>query len=127
MLVFATISQELWLSTLRGNMQKITKSDHQKTVPVESGKKFIIELRGNPTTGYEWSLDTLVGGSVKPTAGAPEFVQENNSPDNFGGGGIFTFPFEALKPGITTITLRNAPSFAPDQDPEFFIVIIEVK
>ena len=71
-----------------------TKSDNEITASV--GDSFVIELEGNPTTGYEWKLhfdsDKLklldqqfkVGGSV-------------------GAGGAQQFKVEALKSGQTTI------------------------
>lgn len=72
-----------------------TKSDNEITASV--GDSIVIELEGNPTTGYEWKLHfdsdklKLLDQQYKVGGGS------------IGAGGVQRFKIEALKPGQTTI------------------------
>jgi inhibitor of cysteine peptidase len=75
-------------------------SDCQNTRTVETkiNEEFFIMLAANPTTGYEWQVDT-----------DPEYVElkkreySPSQPELLGSGGQETFAFLALKSGETEI------------------------
>lgn len=76
-------------------------------LPLKSGQKFIIELEGNPTTGYSWFLEDIE--KLNKELINPLNLNEKNSADYYsntnqkdesemrvvGGGGIYHFKFQA--------------------------------
>lgn len=73
-----------------------TSADSEIVVPV--GETFIIELEGNPTTGYEWELQ-LDNDKLK-------VVDRQYQPagtDTVGGGGTERFRLKAIKKGDVVI------------------------
>jgi predicted secreted protein len=80
-------------------------------LPLKSGQKFIIELEGNPTTGYSWFLEDVE--KLNKELINPLNLNERNSADYYsktqqnennpsesemkvlGGGGIYHFKFQA--------------------------------
>ena len=76
-------------------------------LPLKSGQKFIIELEGNPTTGYAWFLENTE--KLNKELLTPLNLNEKNSADFYkkspspgegeakvlGAGGIYHFKFEA--------------------------------
>jgi predicted secreted protein len=74
-------------------------------LPLKTGQKFIIELEGNPTTGYYWFLDETE--KINKELITPLNLNEKNSAEYYsinsqddsemkrvGGGGIFHFKFQ---------------------------------
>ncbi|MDR1390257.1 MAG: protease inhibitor I42 family protein [Treponema sp.] len=70
-------------------------------VPVD----LVIELPGNITTGYSWSYTSSQAGIIREKA-AGEYVE--GAAVRAGAGGSFTFVFEPLKPGTTTLRFSYA-------------------
>ena len=75
-------------------------------LPLKTGQKFIIELEGNPTTGYQWFLDDVH--KINKELVSPLNLNESNSADYYkrndieeseikrvGGGGVYHFKFQA--------------------------------
>ena len=76
-------------------------------LPVKSGQKFIIEVEGNPTTGYIWFLDDVE--KINKELIFPLNLNEKNSVDPYnyktddeseihkirGSGGLYHFKFQA--------------------------------
>jgi predicted secreted protein len=63
---------------------KLVKGDNGKSLQVQPGDKVLVELAGNPTTGYQW----------KQKAGALPLAKETYVPDQpilTGSGGTYTF------------------------------------
>ena len=46
------------------NVVALTVSDNGKTVAVQVGQQVEIKLKGNPTTGYVWSVAGLISNTV---------------------------------------------------------------
>ncbi len=82
---------------------KLTAMNHGKSVSAAVGQKIIVTLSGNPTTGFNWALTKIDGPSVKES-GKMEYVQDD-AKGKVGVGGKFTFTFEAVKAGKSTVTL----------------------
>lgn len=72
-----------------------TKADSD--IAVQVGDEFVVELEGNPTTGYEWQLkfDT-----DKLTLTSQQYKQKSSA---VGAGGVQHFKLKASKPGQATI------------------------
>jgi predicted secreted protein len=64
--------------------------------------ELVIELAGNITTGYSWSYTAAPAGIVREKA-AGEYVEGATTRNRAGAGGSFTFVFEPIKAGTTTL------------------------
>lgn len=76
-------------------------------IPVKTGQEFIIELEGNPTTGYSWFLlnpeklnqENLLKATNLDKNNSGEFYSANSTENEeirrMGAGGIFHFKFLA--------------------------------
>jgi len=85
-----------------------TREQNGQTVELAQGQTLKVELAGNPTTGYEWTVDQadaavlrLEGSSYKPDSSA------------IGAGGLYTFRFEALESGTTPLVLVYQRAWEP--------------
>jgi len=69
----------------------------ENSIVANSGESFVIELEGNPTTGYEWQLEfepdqlELLDQEIKPLS------------NNIGAGAAQRFELRAARPGHATI------------------------
>jgi len=86
----------------KSGQTKLTAADNGKTIEVKAGDQIIIELEGNPSTGYNWEANNLDAGLIQQV-GEPEF--KSSSPGLIGSGGSITLTFEILKAGTTTLNL----------------------
>lgn len=69
------------------------------TVYVEDGA-LVVALEGNPTTGYEWMLESEMTCLSAPER---EYAQYPASELTAGTGGVFTFRFAPVAPGVQTL------------------------
>lgn len=108
---------------LTGPADKIvTAEDAGSTVNLIMGDELVVELEGNPTTGYEWEV-TEVDEAVLVPLGEPDYQSESEA---IGAGGLFTFYFEAAGPGETELQLVYHRPWEEDVEPEdrFVITVI---
>ena len=109
-LVLAALS----LAGCRGGQVLLTEQDNGTSVELTVGEELLVQLAGNPTTGYMWSVTDL----------EEEYLQQQGEPDYerdselIGAGGVYTFHFKALQAGQTTLALAYARSFEPDVPPQ---------
>ena len=97
----------------------VTQAQDGGTVALAKGETLTVELAGNPTTGYEWTLARIDAAFLR-LAGA------TYAPDSsaIGSGGTYTFRFEALHAGATTLGLVYRRSWEPsDADPTFTLAV----
>ena len=85
----------------------------ESSIPVAVGTMFTIELDSNATTGYQWQMLPLDGGTV--TAGPRTYLEPGGSV--VGRGGWDRFPFTANAVGTATITFEYRRSFEPATTP----------
>jgi inhibitor of cysteine peptidase len=116
----------LVLTTGCGSKQtKLTIGDNGKTVEVKTNDQIVIELEGNPSTGYTWEAKGL-DASMFQQVGETEFKSGN--PGLVGAGGALTLTFKALKPGTTTLALIYHRPWETDVEPQSaFMVTVTVK
>ena len=79
--------------------------ENGKSVRVESGQRFIIELDSNPGTGYKWNW------RFKPDPALIKLEEELHHPRSgsrflIGGGGLDIWTFKALETGHTALELE---------------------
>jgi inhibitor of cysteine peptidase len=92
----------------------LTAGDNGRQVEIEAGGKIVINLEGNPSTGYTWEakdLDT----SLLEQVGDPVFI--STAPGLVGSGGTLTLTFKSLKAGITSLKLVYHRPWEPGVDP----------
>lgn len=87
--------------------------DNGSTVNLSVGDQLTIVLEGNPTTGYLWELGSEVDGIIK-LLGEPDYEADS---DLSGGGGKYTFRFEAASSGETRLRLIYHRPFEKDVPP----------
>src|SRR5271169_1828523 len=99
------------------------EQDNGKTNEIRVGQKFAIDLKENPTTGYQWTdphFDERFLGLE-----ASEF--ESGKDVGVGGGGIRHFLFVAKLPGETPISLMNKRSWeSPEAAAATFTITVRV-
>ena len=104
---------------------KLTAVDNNGQVDLGVGDSIVIELDGNPSTGYTWTakdLDT----SMFQQVGDPEFKSSN--PSLIGSGGSLTLTFKSLKAGTAALTLIYQRLWETDVKPQdTFTVSVVVK
>ncbi len=71
-----------------------------------------IEIKGNPTTGYEWTYKAETNGIV---AVSDEYKQDSSG-GGTGAGGTYIFVLSGIKEGETTLTFTYSRSWEPNPD-----------
>jgi inhibitor of cysteine peptidase len=95
---------------------KITVKDNDKTIKTAMGKKLEIQLKGNPTTGFEWHMAELKSEVLK-AEGKMTYIPDKFDPPRVGSGGIFVFKFITAKPGKATLKFEYLRSWEKDKAP----------
>jgi hypothetical protein len=90
-------------------------------VSVKVGSGFTIELASNATTGYQWEVKPIAGGSV--SAGGHVYL--NPTDGAVGTGGWEQFQFTAVAAGTTSIVLEYRRPFEPATTPAVDTVTFE--
>ena len=97
----------------------VTQSQDGETVALAIGETLTVELAGNPTTGYEWTIARIDAAFLR-------LADSSYAPDSsaIGSGGRYAFRFEALHAGATTLGLVYRRSWEPsDADPTFTLAV----
>lgn len=98
----------------------VTQEQDGGTIALAEGETLTIQLAGNPTTGYEWTIARIDAAFLR-LAGA------TYAPDSsaIGSGGVYSFRFDALQAGATTLGLVYRRSWEPSgSDPTFTLAVI---
>ena len=74
---------------------------------LQVGDMLQVNLEGNPSTGYAWSVQGLDAGVLK-VVGEPEFHPASSA---LGAGGTLTYRFEAVGAGQTTLKMMYSRPF----------------
>lgn len=90
----------------------LTAADDGGEVTVRAGGTLIVELEGNPTTGFMWVESEVP--DVLELRGEPEF---ESASDALGAGGMMTFTYDAIQAGEGTLELAYERPWE-DKDPE---------
>jgi len=80
----------------------LRETDTGRTIELKRGDTLIVELEGNPTTGFTWEVAS-VDASILKQEGDYEF--EADKPGVPGSGGTFTFTFGAEGAGQTELQM----------------------
>lgn len=80
----------------------LTESDNGQKITLFAGQELIIQLAGNPTTGYTWEASNLDAAMFQQVGQA---VFASSNPNTVGSGGTQTLTFRVLKTGPAALTL----------------------
>jgi predicted secreted protein len=111
-------SPPFWVSTII-----LTEQDNGKTGMAARGQSLQVNLRGNPSTGFQWILAATNGTSVVPS-GSSTFTPDVEG--GVGSPGLFSFPFQVAEYGNTTLTFDYLQPWNPQNVLQTFVVTIQV-
>jgi Predicted secreted protein len=80
----------------------LTSADNGKKLNVKAGEQIVVELDGNPSTGYTWEAQDLDASMIRQV-GEAEFKSSN--PGVIGAGRTLTLKFMTLQAGTTSLAL----------------------
>jgi len=91
--------------------------DHDRSAhTVIVGQKIVIGLKGNPTTGYRWTVASIKGEAAK-ALGQPTYMPKQVDGRRAGSGGVFVFSLLAARPGKSVVTLHYKRHWEKDKPP----------
>ncbi len=114
LLVIALMGMLVPTTGCSSNPIKLTIADNGRSLNVNVGEELVIDLEGNPSTGYTWEPRNMDGSFVQQV-GETEFRSGN--PGLIGASGTLTLTFKALKPGRTNLTLVYHRPWETDVQP----------
>ncbi len=91
----------------------LTEADNGGSTAVDANTTVIVQLPGNPTTGYTWSVKSYDTSIL--SLEVHDYTADTS--DRMGSGGTFSFQFKALAPGSSTITLTYERPWEKDVPP----------
>jgi inhibitor of cysteine peptidase len=86
----------------------VTQAQNGDTVSLATGDILVVELAGNPTTGYEWAVVQNDASLLQPRE--PAYEPDSSA---IGSGGVYTFRFTALESGSTLLKLAYRRAWEP--------------
>lgn len=99
----------------------ITAADNGGSVQVAAGARIQVTLPGNPTTGYIWQVTANDESILRPLG-----YTFTPDADMAGAGGVETFTFQVMAPGVTELELVNSHPWERDVEPtQRFAVNVE--
>ena len=93
---------------------QLTAANANQTIEVKVGDTLVVELEGNPTTGFSWEAAEL-DQAVLEQVGEPEYIAES---DLLGAPGVISLRFKAAGPGQTLLKLVYHRPWEQDLPPE---------
>ena len=103
----------------------LTEKNDGMTVTLKLGDPLVVQLQGNPTTGYNWETENKDLKTLQLT-GEPEFTSTNK--DLAGSAGVVTLKFKAVAVGQEPLKLIYHRSWEKDVAPlKTFTLSIVVK
>jgi inhibitor of cysteine peptidase len=103
---------------------RVDDEDAGSIVQLAPGETLVIELDGNPSTGFNWFVESI-DEAVLRQAGDAEFEAER---DVSGSPGIVTLRFTAVAEGTTTLALAYYRDFEPGVPPaRVYQIAVEVR
>ncbi len=108
----------------------LTEDDNGDSYTVKVGDTITVNLEGNPTTGYTWESDMAEGEGTLLVllGGEPLYTQTETASEVVGGGGTFTFNFQAVDAGQVELKLKYWRPFEAQAQPlETFSVNLTIE
>lgn len=105
-----------------GDAVVVDPSRNGQTVELAIGTPLVVELPGNPTTGYEWSVAQIDGSCLR-------LVESSYAADSsaVGSGGTYAFRFAALRAGRTVLGLVYRRAWETTAADETFTLAVIIR
>ena len=105
-----------------GDAVVVGQDRNGQTVELAVGTPLAVELAGNPTTGYAWSVAQIDSARLR-------LVDSSYSADSsaIGSGGTYVFRFEALRTGTTPLGLVYRRSWETTAADQTFILSVNIR
>lgn len=100
----------------------LTLDRNGETIEIGKDATFTIELVGNPTTGYEWTVSPTDPAFLRLTEST--YASDSSA---IGSGGLYTFRFETLRPGTTPLTLLYHRSWETTPSDQTFAITLHIQ
>jgi len=114
-------------SSAQAGAKELTAKDSGTAVAAKVGDRLDVVLASNPTTGFEWQMESGDTAVVK-MLGDPVYSPTPTSTQVVGSGGMTTFHFEAAAAGSTAVKLIYHRTFEKDVPPaQTFEVTVTVR
>ena len=111
-------------SAAGGAERRVNAPSDGQVIEVGVGDELVLELAGNPTTGYNWEVGEI-DGSIIEQVGEADFKADSAL---IGSGGVVTLTFTGVAPGEAHLKLVYHKSWEADVAPlEEFNITIHVK
>ncbi|MFS0553026.1 protease inhibitor I42 family protein [Brevibacillus sp. 179-C9.3 HS] len=94
------------------------------TIQVTAGHLFTITLEANPSTGYQWGLSNPLDARFL-SLHSNEFVPPS-SPSRIGQGGHQVLSFQALRRGMTSISMKYCRPWDRGDCGEFVFYVVTI-
>ena len=102
----------------------LTADDDGSTHTITVGETVTIDLAGNPTTGYEWSVASIDGDAVSLEG---EDYSRPSGERRMGGVGTYRWTFLAKHPGQTIVRLVYSRDWEDAEPKRTFTVTLTVE
>jgi inhibitor of cysteine peptidase len=99
-----------------------TQAQNGKSITVSNGETLTVELAGNPTTGYEWTVAQMDASFLQ--AAEPTYESDSSA---IGSGGTYTFRFTALKAGSTALGLVYRRAWETTASDQTFSLTVNIQ
>ncbi len=90
-----------------------------RKIAVKQGQTLLLRIDGNPTTGYQWVVDEL-DESILALSDDPDYKSDSML---IGSGGTYTFKFNTVNLGETTLRLKYYRDFEKDIPPAVYFEV----
>ena len=100
----------------------VSQAQNGGTIAPAAGETFTVQLAGNPTTGYEWTVAQIDAAYLR-------LIDSSYAADSsaVGSGGVYTFQFETLQPGATTLGLVYRRSWETTPADQAFTLTVNIQ
>ena len=100
----------------------VAQSQNGETVALAKGDVLVVELAGNPTTGYEWTVAQIDSAYLR-LAGST-YTADSSA---IGSGGTYVFRFEFLRAGRTVLGLVYRRAWETTAADQMFTLTVDVR
>ena len=103
---------------------QLNENANDTVVNVLTDQKIIISLKGNPTTGFVWSLQDINSDVIRLIS--EDFISDSDNSQRVGVGGKYVFEFIAEKQGNTNLEFIYKRPWVGGETAQTFKVTINV-
>lgn len=121
MFLFASLLAGCGDSTADSSLT-VTQAQNGGTTTLAKGEMLTVELAGNPTTGYEWTVTQIDAACLRLAEST--YASDSSA---IGSGGTYTFRFEALRAGATPLGLVYRRSWETTASDQTFSLTVNIQ